>query len=151
MRHGLKAAQKISGHVFNAQSEKIFELGAGNHYGNSVGESHHHRPRNIFHRAAQPGHAQKNQEHAGDSRAHEQAVNAVMRHNAGDHDHKRAGRSANLHTRSAQRRNQESGNHRAVKSCLRRHAGRNRKCHRQRQRHQPNRNARNQVSDKVMP
>ena len=151
MRHGFQAAQKISGHLFNAQSKKILELRARNHYRDPVGKSHHHGPRNIFHRAAQPGHAQKDQEHAGDSRTHEQAVNAVFGHDPGHYDHERAGRSANLHARSAQRRNQKSGNHRAVKSCLRRHARRNRKCHSQRQRHQPNRDARDQVSDKVLP
>ena len=93
----LKPSQKIARHMVHLQPEKILDLGAGNHHGNPVGKSHYYRTGNVFHRAAQPGHTQKNQEDTGYPGAHKKAVNTVFRYNAGHHNHKCAGRSANLH------------------------------------------------------
>ena len=148
--HGFQAAEKIARHVVDLQSKKILELRAGDHHGDSVGESHHHRPGNVFDRAAQSGGAQKNQEDAGDAGAHEEAVNPVPGDDAGNHHDKRARRAANLHPRSAQRGDQEPGNHRAVESGLRRHSGSDGERHGQRQGNQPNGHARDQVRDEIL-
>jgi hypothetical protein len=55
---------------------------------------------------------------------------------------------ANLESRSAQRRDQEAGDDRAVDAGLRRQPGRDRKRHRQRKRDETDGQARDQVSQK---
>ena len=55
-----------------------------------------------------PVEAQHDQHHAGHHRAHEQAVDAVLRDDAGDDDDEGAGRAADLHARSAERRDRGS-------------------------------------------
>ena len=87
---------------------------------------------------------------AGHHRAHEQAVDAVGRDDAGDDDDERAGRAADLEARAAERRDEEAGDDRAVQAGLRRHAGRDGERHRQRQRDQADRDAGDQVVTKLL-
>ena len=87
---------------------------------------------------------------AGHHRAHEQAVDAVLGDDARDHDDERAGRSADLHVRSAERRDDEAGDDRAVDAGLRRHARRDGEGHRQRQRDQADRHAGDQIRDEQL-
>ena len=67
---------------------------------------------------------------------------------AGDHDDERAGRAADLEARSAERRDQEAGDDRAVDAGLRRQARRDRERHRQRQRDQADGDAGDQIGEK---
>ena len=67
-----------------------------------------------LHRGAQAGRAQDDEHDAGHHRAHEQAVDAVGRDDAGDDDDEGAGRPADLEPRAAERRDEEAGDDRAV-------------------------------------
>ena len=71
--------QEIARHFLDLQPEEIFDLRAGDDDRDAVGESNDHRPRNELHRRAQAGDAQDHQHHARHQRAHEQAVDPVLR------------------------------------------------------------------------
>ena len=112
------ARPELAGHV-DAQAEEVLDLRAGDQHGDAVGEADDDRPRNELHRRAQARHAQHDEDDARHHGAHEQAVEAVGRDDAGDDHDERAGRSADLGARSAERRNQEAGDDRAVDAGLR--------------------------------
>ena len=141
-------SQNSLGNFVEMQSEEIFDLGAGDQNGDAVGEADDDRPRNELHRRAHAGRAQDDEHHARHHRAHEQAVDAVYGDDAGDHHDERAGRPADLRLRSAQRRDQEAGDDGAVDAGLRRQPGRDRERHRQRQGHQADGDAGDQVAQK---
>ena len=73
----------------------------------------------------------------GHHRTHEQAVNAMRGHNAGDYDHKGTGWATDLGRRAAERGDEKARDHGAVNAGLRRESRGDGKRHGQRQRHQP--------------
>ena len=91
---------------------------------------------NEANRRPHAGEAHDDQHDAGHHGAHEQAVHAVLRDDAGDDDDECACRSGDLHARTAQRRHDEAGHDRAVDAGLRRQARGDGERHRQRQRDQ---------------
>ena len=58
-QHHPHATQKIPGNRPGVQSEKVFDLGAGDEDGNAVGETHDHRAGNELDRRAQAGRSQR--------------------------------------------------------------------------------------------
>ena len=136
-RESFHASQKFSRNLVDFEAEEILDLRAGDDHRDAVRESHNHRARNVFHRGAEPGDAQNDEQHARHQRAHEQAVQAVPRHDAVDDHDERARGAADLRRRSAQRGNQEPRHDGAIQSRLRRNARSDRKRHRQRQRDEP--------------
>ena len=118
------------------QAEEILDLGAGDQHRDAVGKSDHHRPRNKLHRRAHAGCAQNDEYRSRHDGAHVQAVDAVHGDDPGDHDHERAGRTANLSLRSAQSGDQKAGDDGAVNAGLRRQSGGDGEGHGQRQGHQ---------------
>ncbi len=117
-RQRFHALPKRAGNFIELQPEKIFDLSTGDQHRNSVGESDHHRPRDVFHTCAQARHAHDDEQYSGHHSAHEQAVDAVYRDDS-CHDHnKRSGRPANLCAGAAERRNQKPRNDGAINSCL---------------------------------
>ena len=72
---------------------------------------------------------------------------AVLGDDAGDHDDERAGGAADLDARSAERRDEEAGDDRAVDAGLRREARGDGECHRERQRDEADRDP----GDEILP
>ena len=136
---------RIARNFIQLQSEEVFDLRAGDQDRDAVGEADDDRPRNELDRRAHAGEAHDHQQDAGHHRAHEQAVDAVLGDDAGDHDDERAGRPADLRPRAAQRRDQKAGDDRAVDAGLRRESGGDGERHGQRQRDQADGDAGNQV------
>ncbi len=132
------------------QAEEILDLGAGNQHRDAVGKSNNHRPRNKFHRRAHAGGAQHDQDGARHDGAHVQPVDAVHRDDPG-HDHDECARgSADLSFRSAQGGDQEAGHDCAVNARLRRQPGGDGKRHSERQCHQANGDAGDDVLQKLV-
>src|SRR5208282_839754 len=71
-------------------------------------------------------------------------------HNAGDYDYKGPGRTSNLRGRSAQRGDQETGDHGTIDSGLRRQSRSNGKGHGQRKSNQADGNSGNQIAQKFI-
>ena len=146
----LDAQPEHARNFLEMQPEEILDLRARDQHRNPIRKSNYDRPRNEFHSRAQARDAHDHQQHAGHHGAHEQSIHAVHRDDPRHHHHKRAGRPANLHLRSAQRRNQKSGDDRAVNSSLRRQPRSDGKRHRQRQCHQPHGDSSNQIQQKFV-
>ena len=136
--------------MVDAQPEEILDLGAGDEYGDAVGETEHHRAGNELHRSAESGCAHDEEQDAGHHGAHEQAVNAVFGDDSRDHHDKRAGGTADLHARAAQRGDQEAGDDSAVDAGLRGESRGNRERHGQRQGDEPDGDAGAQVSEEIL-
>ena len=62
------------------------------------------------------------EDHAGHERRDDEAVDAELLHDAVDDDDERAGRSADLDARAAERRDEEAGDDRGVEPAIRRDA-----------------------------
>jgi hypothetical protein len=85
-------------------AEEIADLGARDEDGDPVGETDDDRPRNVGHRGAHSGRAEDDEDAPRHHGAHEQAVDAVGRDDAGDDDDDEgARRTADLKPRSAKR------------------------------------------------
>ena len=142
----LDAAEELAGQLRRLQPEQVPDLRARDQDADAVGEADDDRPRDVLDRRAESGDAEQDQDHAGHQRAHEQPVEAVGRDDAGHDDDERAGRSADLDARAAERGDREAGDDRAVDAVLRRHARRDRERHRQRQRDEADGDAGEQVA-----
>ena len=145
-RDGDHARPEVARHV-GAKPEKVFDLRARNQHADAVGKSNHDRSRNELHRGAHSGRAQHDEQDARHHGAHEQPVEAVGRHDARDDDHEGTGRAADLESRSAERGDEKAGDDGAVDSRLRLDARRDGECHRQRQRDEPDGDARDDVGN----
>ena len=130
------ARPELAGHDLQVEAEEVAQLGAGDEDGDAVREADDDRARDEADGDAHAGEPHDDQHDAGHHRAHEQAVDAVLRDDAGDDDDERAGRPGNLHARTAQRRDDEAGDDGAVDAGLWRQAGGDRERHGERQRHQ---------------
>ena len=114
------AQPEHAGDFFEMNSKEVFDLCAGDEDGDAIGKSDDNRSRNELDGSAEAGCAHDDQEYPRHYRAHEQAVDAVDGDDARDYDHEGAGRTANLHFRSAQGGDQETGDDGTVDACLRR-------------------------------
>ncbi len=139
------AEPEDAGDLVQVQTEEISHLGAGDQNGDAVGESDDDGPGNELHRRTHAGRAHDHQQNTGHHGAHEQSVNTVLGDDGRDHYHKGPGRAADLGPGASQQRNEEAGHDGAVNAGLRREAGGDGKRHGQRQRDQPNRDARDGV------
>ena len=113
-RESFHARQKFAGDLFYFEAKEILDLRAGDKHRDAVRESNDNRSRNVLHRGAQPVDPQYDQQHARHQRAHEQAVQPVLRDDPVDDHDERARGSADLRGRSAQRGDQKPGDNRAI-------------------------------------
>ena len=118
----LQTAEKLAWDLFDLQAEEVLDLGAGDQHGDAVRETDDDRTRNELDHRAHAGDAESDEQNAGDERAHEQPVDAILGDDAGDHDDERAGRPADLAARATKHRDEEAGDDRAVQARLGRHA-----------------------------
>ena len=146
----LDPRQKLAGHSAGAQAEEIFDLRGSNQNCDAVGKPDDDHPRNEANGRAQAGQPHRQQNESGHQRDHRQAAHAEARHNARDDHHKCSGRPADLGARSAQRRDQEPGDHRGIQAGLRRNSRSDAKGHGKRQRHQANSDARQKIMQKYL-
>ena len=101
------------------KTKEVADLRAGDENGNSIREPDHDRTGNEPDRRTHSGHAKCDEDAAGEHGAHEQAIDAVARGDAGDDDDEGAGWAADLYPRAAEERNQAAGDDRAIKAGLR--------------------------------
>ena len=142
------SVEKVAGDLIQPQPEKILELRARNENRNSVREADNHRARKIFHGRTHSRDSQQHQHHAGHHGARKQPVDTVLGDDSGHYNHERAGRSADLRLRTAERRDHKPGNNCAIESGLWRNSRRNCKRHRQRQGNQADGDTRAQICRK---
>ena len=112
--------EKLPGDLGDLQPEQIPNLRAGDQDADAIGEPDDDWPRDVFDRGAEAGDPEKDQDDAGHQRAHEQSVDAVCGHDARHHDDESAGRTADLDAGTAEGRDRESRDDRAVDAVLRR-------------------------------
>ncbi len=112
-------SNKIARQCLGLQAEEVFDLRAGNHYRNTIGETDHDWPRNKTHGCSETGDSENQQEDACHQRAHVESIDAISGHNPENHHHKGPGRAADLGGRTAERRYQKSGNDSGIKASLR--------------------------------
>ena len=143
------APDELPGHCRRLQPEQVLDLRAGDQHADAVGEADHDRTRNVLHRRAQTGDAEQDQDHAGEQRAREQAIEAVGGDDARHHHDEGAGWTADLDARSAEGGNREPGDDGAIDAVLRRHAGRDGERHGQRERHQADRDPGDEIAGSV--
>ena len=86
------------------------------------------------------------EQHAGHQRGDGESVDAVLLHDAVDDHDERAGRSADLHARAAERGDEEAGDDGGPQAAVRRHAAGDRERDRERQRDDADDDARGEVS-----
>ena len=142
-----EAADELTRILGHPQPEKVADLRAGDEDRDTVRESHHDRPGDETDGSASAGHAKDDEHDARHHRAHVQAGDAVLRDYPGnDHDECASG-AADLNPRSAERRDDEAGDDRAVDAGLRREARGDRKGHGERQCDQSDRDA----GDEILP
>ena len=142
----LMRADELARHrLIERDPEEVLELRAGDDERDAVGEADDDRARDEPDGGAGAGEPHDDEHDAGHHRAHEQAVDAVLGDDARDDHDERAGRSADLHVRAAERRDEEAGDDRAVDAGLRRHARGDRERHRQRQRDEADGDAGDQI------
>ena len=88
--------KKITGDMIHLQAEEVANLGAGDKNRDAIGEADNDWPREIFHHRAHARDAKQHEKHSRHHRAHEQAINAVLCDDAGNHHHEGPSRAANL-------------------------------------------------------
>ena len=150
LRERLHAMEKIAGYMVHAQTEEVTDLRAGDEDGDAVGEANDDGPREIFHRGAHARCAEKNEQNAGHHGAGEEAVDAVLGDNAGNHHDERAGGAADLRFGAAETGNDEARDDGAVDSGLRGYAGGDGEGHGERQGNQADGYAGNDVGKKFV-
>jgi hypothetical protein len=94
--------------------------------------------------------AEQDEDAAGHHRDDDETVVTVARDDAVHDDDERAGRTADLHAASAERGDEEAGHDRGVQPALRRHARSDRKRERERQCHDADDDAGDQIAHHLL-
>jgi hypothetical protein len=136
--------------IRSAGTEEIFHLSGEDDHCDARREASDDRIRNEFDQRAHARQAEQNEDEAGDDRADHQAFVAELRDDAEDDHDEGAGRSADLHAAAAECGDEEAGDDRGVKPALRRHARGDRERERQRQCHDADNNAREQITQELL-
>ena len=102
-----------------------------------------------LHQAAQLGHAHDHQDHPGHQGGDLQPIEPVLRRNAGQDDDEGAGRTRNLQAAATERGGNKTGHNRGVDTILGFRSRGNGKGHRQRQSHQADHDACNDVGEPI--
>ena len=137
---------EFAGNLLDVQAEEVFDLGAGDQHGNAIGESEDHRARNKFHRRPMPV-----------APSTTSRTPAIMVHMNRPSRPWTAMIPATTTTNAPvgppicvfdppKQRDQKARDHGAINSGLRRETRCNRKCHRQRQRHQADGDSGNHIA-----
>ena len=101
--------------------------------------------------APRPRQPEPDEDQPGHDGGHREPVQAVSLDDAVDDHHESAGRSADLHPRPAQRRDQKAGDDGGVEPALGRHPAGDGKGDRQRQRHDPDDHPGSDVGQELGP
>jgi hypothetical protein len=104
-----KLAKKFSGQCSDFEAEKIFDLAENDEHRDAVGETDDERARKEFDQVTHAHCAHRDQHAARHDGADEQVGVTVLRDDAVHDDDERARRPADLHTRTAQERDDEAG------------------------------------------
>lgn len=149
-RQGFHAKPENAGDFVEMQAQEVFHLGAGNEDGDAIGESDDDGARDELDGRAQACDSHDDEENSGHDGAHEKAVYTVCRDDAGDYNDEGSGGPADLSLRSAEGRDEESGDDRAINAGLRREAGGNGEGHGQRQGYEADRDAGDYIEKKFV-
>ena len=101
--------EKFRRHGAHLQAEEIFDLAREDDDGDPAREAGDHRMRDELDRAAELRESHDDEQHASHQRRHREPVDAVLLHDAVDDHDERAGRSADLNARAAERGDDEAG------------------------------------------
>ena len=127
----------------------VLELAHQNDGGDAGREADRHRIGNELDVAAEPQKADRHQDQPRDQRREHQPIIAVPLHHRGDEHDEGARRAADLHAAAAEQRHDETADDRRVEAALRTDAGGDRDRHRQRQRHDGDRQAGERIRAQV--
>ena len=112
-------AEKFARNFIRLNAKEVLNLRARNDHGNAIRETHHHRARYEFNDGAQARGSQDYQQYPRQQRAHEKAVQPILRDDPVHDHHEGPSRTSYLRRRASQRRNQKARHNRAVKPSLR--------------------------------
>jgi hypothetical protein len=125
--------EKVRGHRTHFEPEQVFHLARENDHGDSAREPGDDGVWNELDDSAELRGAEDDEEHTGHDRGDEESVDPILLDDA-VHDHdERARRSADLHARAAERRNQEPGDDGGPQAAIWRDSAGDREGNRQRQ------------------
>ena len=135
------------------ETKQVLELAHQNDRRDAGRETDRHRIGNELDVAAQPQEADQRHDRAGHHRREHEAIVSVPLHHRGDEHDEGARRAADLHAAAAEQRHKETADDGRVKPALGADARGDRDRHRQRQRHDGDRQAgqriRAQVSEPI--
>jgi hypothetical protein len=132
------------------QTERILYLCRSDQYRDTVGESNHHRTRNIFHRVAEARDAEQHQYHARHHRHHKQTRESMLGDNACDDHDKCTRRTRDLRPRTTEQSHDESADNCGIEAGLRRDTRCNTEGHGKRQRNETNSGAGSGVAEQIL-
>ena len=119
---GIQLGEEVGRQLFDLQAEQVPHLRQRDQHRDAVGEADHDRQRDVAHQHAELEQAEHEHQRAGQHRRDQQVGQAVALDDPVDDDDERAGRAADLHVRSAERRNQEARDDRSEDPLLGLHA-----------------------------
>ena len=128
------------------QAEEILPLPDEDDHGDTRREADDYGIRDEADHAPELRESHREQHHARHQGRDLQPRDPVLRRDAGEHDDEGAGRPGDLHASTAQKRSREAGDDGRVEPLLGFRAGSDRKGHRERQRHDADDDARDEVS-----
>ena len=144
----LHAREEFARHMVDLQAEEIFDLRGRDQQRNAVGKSDDDGAGDELDRVSQTRESEHQQDHARHHRDHQQSVESMFGDDARHDDDESAGGSADLNPRTAQRRNDEPADDCGVDPGLWRDARSDAERHRQRECHQADREARDEIGQK---
>ena len=145
----LKLRKEFSRLLRELETEQLLDLAHQNDRGDAGREADRHRIGNELDVAAEPQEADHRHDRSGHQRRQHQPVIAVALHHRGDEHDEGPRRAADLHAAAAEQRHDETADDRRVEPALRADAGGDRDRHRQRQRHDGDRQAGERIRAQV--
>ncbi len=142
---------EVGGNGIKLKTEKILDLRGEDEDGDAVGETDRDRTGDIPDDRSHPRSAHENENKAGHHGADRQIGQAVLLDDPVDDDDKGAGGPADLHPRTSQSRDDETGNDGGENARAGRDARGDAKSHGQGKRHDSHRDARHHVGGELRP
>ena len=149
--NGADLAEEIGRHLGDLQAEQVAHLRERDQYRNAVGEANDHTHWHVTHQGAQPEQTEQEKQHTGAGGGDQQVGHAVALDDAVDDHDEGAGRSADLHRGTSQRRDDEASDDGGPQTGFGLEPAGNGKRHGQRQRHDAHRDARTHVAHQFVP
>ena len=140
----------VLGHRRCREPEDVPDLKRGDDGRDPRRESGRDRIRNEFDQATEAKHPHRDEEHPCHHAGGQQSRETVLGDDGRENDHERGGRPRHLELAASEQRNGNTGEDRCVETMLRRRAHRDGERHRQRQRHDSDDHAGENVGSKVV-